>query len=207
MKISVSAAIAIAFGGFVLAGYFIDIPILRLMREVFLLYASILFGIALLVGLANLFSVHWQKVSRGEKNGLYSGILLAAFVITILVAGYFGPTAPWSMWIFQYIQVPVETSLMAILVVVLTFASIRLVRKRMNVFTLVFLGTALIVLISSAPLFGVELPFLHGPAGLRALIAQIPAAAGARGLLIGVALGTVATGLRVLMGTDRPYEG
>ena len=96
---------------------------------------------------------------------------------------------------------------MAILVVVLTFASIRLARRRMNLFTLVFLGTALIVLIGSAPLFGVELPLLHGPSGLRALIAQIPAVAGARGLLLGVALGTIATGLRVLMGVDRPYEG
>ena len=207
MKISISAAIAIAFGGIVLAGYFIEAPLLVLIREVFLQYASIVLGIALLVGLGNLFSVHWRKVTSGEKNSAYSTILLVAFVVTVLVAGFFGPTAPWSMWIFQYIQMPVETSLMAILVVVLTFASIRLVRRRMNWFTLVFLGTALLVLIGSAPLFGVELPLLHGPNGLRALIAQIPAVAGARGILLGVALGTIATGLRVLMGVDRPYEG
>jgi hypothetical protein len=31
--------------------------------------------------------------------------------------------------------------------------------------------------------------------------------AGARGLLIGVALGTLLTGLRVLFGIDRPYGG
>jgi hypothetical protein len=30
--------------------------------------------------------------------------------------------------------------------------------------------------------------------------------AGARGILLGVALGTVATGLRVLLGIDRPYS-
>jgi hypothetical protein len=30
---------------------------------------------------------------------------------------------------------------------------------------------------------------------------------GARGLLIGIALGTLLTGLRVLMGVDRPYGG
>ena len=207
MKISISAAIAIAFGGIVLAGYFIEAPLLVLIREVFLQYASIVLGIALLVGLGNLFSVHWRKVTSGEKNSAYSTILLVAFVVTVLVAGFFGPTASWSMWIFQYIQMPVETSLMAILVVVLTFASIRLVRRRMNWFTLVFLGTALLVLIGSAPLFGVELPLLHGPNGLRALIAQVPAVAGARGILLGVALGTIATGLRVLMGVDRPYEG
>jgi len=31
--------------------------------------------------------------------------------------------------------------------------------------------------------------------------------AGARGILIGVALGSLTTGLRVLLGTDRPYSG
>jgi hypothetical protein len=30
---------------------------------------------------------------------------------------------------------------------------------------------------------------------------------GARGLLIGIALGTLLTGLRVLFGADRPYGG
>jgi len=31
--------------------------------------------------------------------------------------------------------------------------------------------------------------------------------AGARGILIGVALGSLTTGLRVLLGSDRPYSG
>jgi hypothetical protein len=44
-------------------------------------------------------------------------------------------------------------------------------------------------------------------AELRSWIARVPAAAGARGLILGVALGIVATGLRVLAGVDRPYEG
>lgn len=207
MKISISAVVAIAFGGLVLAGYFIDLPTLLVLRDLFLLYAAILAGVALLVGLVNLVSVHWHKALNGEKGGIYSAILLVSFILTVLVAGYFGPTAAWSMWIFNNIQVPVESSLMAILVVVLTFAGIRLVRKRLDLFSLIFIGTALIVLLGSAPLFGVELPILHGPNGIRAIIAQIPATAGARGVLLGIALGTIATGLRILMGSDRPYEG
>jgi hypothetical protein len=39
---------------------------------------------------------------------------------------------------------------------------------------------------------------------LRA-ITLVPATAGARGLLLGVALGAIATGLRVFLGFDRPY--
>jgi len=42
---------------------------------------------------------------------------------------------------------------------------------------------------------------------VRSWLAQVPAIAGARGLLLGVALGTVATGIRILIGVDRPYGG
>ena len=207
MKISISVAIAIAFGVIVLLGYFVDIPLLRLLADVFLQYAAILAAVALLLGLVNLFTVHWRKAATGQKGNLYSVIVLISFGVTTLVVAFFGPTAEWSMWIFNNIQIPIETSLMALLVVILIFASIRLVRKRMNWFTLLFIGTALIMLLGSAPLFGVELPILHGPNGLRSIISQIPVAAGARGLLFGVALGTIATGLRILIGTDRPYGG
>jgi len=48
-------------------------------------------------------------------------------------------------------------------------------------------------------------PFFSGI--VRPFIAQVLAAGGARGILIGVALGTLTTGLRVLLGSDRPYGG
>ncbi len=182
-------------------------PLLRQLTDIFLRYAAILAAVALWVGLVNLFAVHWRKIKRSEKGSPYSVIVLISFAITVFIVAYFGPTAKWSLWIFNNIQIPIETSLMALLVVILIFATIRMMRKRLNWFTLVFVGAALLMLLGSAPLFGVELPLLHGPNGLRALISQIPVAAGARGLLFGVALGTIATGLRILIGTDRPYGG
>lgn len=207
MKISISAAFAIAFGLMVLVGYFIEWPLLVTIRQVFLHYALILGALALIVGLFNLIGVHWRKVSGGEKGSAYSVLLLISFMLTLVVSAYFGPTGSWSLWIFNNIQTPIESSLMAILVVVLIFAGIRLVRRRLNLFSLIFIATVVVVLLGSAPVFGVELPILYGPNGLRALIEAIPVTAGARGLLLGVALGTIATGLRVLMGVDRPYGG
>jgi hypothetical protein len=38
-------------------------------------------------------------------------------------------------------------------------------------------------------------------------VTQVLALGGARGILIGVALGALTTGLRVLFGVDRPYGG
>lgn len=207
MRISISAAIAIAFGCIVLLGYFLPLPLLTMLKDVFLHYGAILAAVALFVGLVNLISVHWRRVKQGARGSFYSMVLLLAMGITILVVAYFGPTGSWSMWVFNNIQLPIETSLMALVVVILVFASIRLVRRRPNWFTLLFIGTALLVLLGSAPILGLELPLLHGSGSLRTIISQIPAAAGARGLLLGVALGTIATGLRILIGADRPYSG
>jgi hypothetical protein len=199
--------VAIAVGLVVLLGYFVDFDLLAGLRRILLNWGVILAGVALIVGVANLFTVHWRKFTSSQPGAGYSLILVLSLVFTILTVGYFGPTASWSMWIFNYIQVPIESSLMAILAVTLAYASARLLRRRPDRFSLVFIGTVLVVLLGTAPLLGVELPGLYGPQSLRSLLVDIPAVAGTRGILFGVALGTVATGLRVLMGADRPYEG
>jgi hypothetical protein len=118
---------------------------------------------------------------------------------------YAGPTGAASMWIFNNIQLPVESSLAALLVVVLAYACIRLLNRRPNSFSIIFVVTVLAVLAGTAPLLLSEaVPQLGW---IRTLIIQIPAVAGARGILLGIALGTLAVSLRILMGVDRPYGG
>lgn len=206
-QLPISKAIAIAFGLIVLMGYFIDVRLLSAFRDVFVQWALMLAAVALLVGVANLLSVHWRKARKREEGASSSIILIISLLITLIVAGYFGPTGSWTMWIFNYIQVPLESSLMALLAIILIYAGAKLFGRRVDLFTLIFIGTALVMLLGAAPLFGIELPGIHGPNGIRNLISQIPAVAGARGILLGVALGTLATGLRILIGADRPYGG
>ena len=204
MKFPISVAVAIGIGLIVLAGYFLKIPVLINMRMVLLEWATILAAVALLVGIANLFTVHWNKMTSGKLNGIYSAILIVSLVLTMGIVGWFGLTHSYSMWILNNIQLPVEGSLIALLTITLVFAGIRLFRRRSNMLSIVFLITAIIVILASGPLFGISVP---GLTELRSWVAQVPAMAGARGLLLGIALGIVATGLRVLMGSDRPYGG
>lgn len=94
---------------------------------------------------------------------------------------------------------------MAILVVTLAYSSMRLLRRRSGLLPILFVSTAFLVLLGMAPIYAFgDLPLLSG---IRTWIAEVPAMAGARGILLGVALGTVATGLRILIGADRPYGG
>lgn len=204
MKFPFSVAVAIGIGLIVLAGYFIKSPLLLNVRTVLLEWATILAAVAVLVGIANLFTVHWGKLTSGKGSGIYSGISIVSLVLTLGIVGWFGLTNIYSLWIFNYIQLPVEGSLMALLAIILVLAGIRLLRRKSNMLSIVFIVTAMVILLATGPLFGITVP---GLAELRTWIAQVPAMAGARGLLVGIALGIVATGLRILMGSDRPYGG
>ncbi len=204
LKTPFSVAIAMAVGIIILLGYFVDIPILVSLRTIFLRWSVILAAIALVLGIINLLSVHWGKIVTDKPGGFYSTLLIISFILTLTVAAIFSPTGTWALWIYNNIQVPVETSLMALLAVILVYAGTRVLSRRITLLSLVFIITVLLVLIGTATLPVLELPLLND---IRAWIERVPAVAGSRGILLGVALGTIATGLRVLMGADRPYGG
>ncbi len=202
MKNPLYPAIAIGVGIVVLLGYFLQIDLLVNVRIIFLEWATILVGVALLVGVVNLFIVHWRKATSDQSKRVNSIAVLGGLTLTLLVVGWFGPTDPVSLWIFNYIQIPIEASLMALLSIVLIYAGVRLLRRKPNLLTIVFIATAVVILLMSGPLFGINIP---GMAALRIWIGKVPAVAGARGILLGISLGIVAAGLRILMGADRPY--
>jgi len=201
-----SAVISIAFGFLLLASYIF--PVLGQFQLFLLNVAVILVGFAVLVGISNLLIVHTGKIRNKQKGAIYSAILIVTLLGTFLL-GLLAHNLPIASSLFNEafltIQLPIETSLMALLVVTLTYASIRLLRRRANLLSVVFLVTAFLILVGTAPWpFLGDVPLLSN---LHAWIAQFPAAAGARGILLGVALGTLTTGLRILFGSDRPYGG
>jgi hypothetical protein len=198
------AIIAIVVGATVLLGYFIQIPVLQELRAIFLNWALILTAVVLLVGILNLLLVHLKKIRTEEKNAFYSLSLVIALLVTFVIALVFGPESPWSVFIFDNILLPVETSLVALLAVVLVYALARMFWRGLTLFNLLFAATVVFVLAVPALLSWMSLPLLTE---LNTWITQVWALAGARAILMGVALGIIATGLRVLIGADRPYEG
>jgi hypothetical protein len=202
-----AAVFAIAFGLIVLLGYFVPVNGLLEFRLVLLQWATVLAATAVLVGVVNLLGVHWQKMRTGLKNSVYSILLIFSLLVTFLL-GLLGKIIPLSNQLFSVVLdgiiAPAEATLMALLAVTLIYASVRLLRRRTDVMSFLFLGIAIVILLVSAPL-----PFgrIPGADGIERFITEFFAVAGARGILIGVALGALTTGLRVLFGIDRPYGG
>jgi hypothetical protein len=202
----VAAAIAISVGLIILLGAFLPIPLLAMVRLELIQWAVILVGVAALVGIGNLFSVHFQKIRRREKGSVYSVTLLVAMLATLLIGVTMAGTSNvWMQTAVETIILPVEASLMALLAITLLYASIRLLRRRADLMSIVFLGTAALMLLASVslPVVG-EIPFLSD--WIRTLL-MVFSTGGARGLLLGVALGALTTGLRALFAFDRPYGG
>ena len=205
------AATAVATGVIVLLGYFVQLDEFTQaglfgLRILLMRYAVLLAAVSLFLGLFNLVSVHWDKVSEQRVGWPYSAILIVAFFLTIVLGLVFGPDSSVVLLLFNYVQLPVEASLSALLVVSLTLAGYRLISRRKDLISAVFILTVLLVLLGSGPGLissgGTQSSMFIG---LRNWLAQVAAAGGARGVLLGVALGSIVTGLRILMAVDRPY--
>jgi hypothetical protein len=206
-----------SFGFLVLLGYFFgtnsagETTLLGVLRDYFLKGAVVMLAMALIVGITNLASVHGKKIQKGDQ-ATYSLLLLISMAGTIAI-GIFDifriyileeTGFKWTQWVFENIQLPIETSLIAVLAISLTYAAARLLGKRVTVFSFIFLGALLVLFLGAIPQLTSTLPLLGD---LRSWIIEVPAVGGARGILLGVALGTIATGIRILIGSDRPYRG
>ena len=197
-----TALIAITAGILVLFGYFI--PAFSGLQILLLNWAIILAGAAAIVGVFNLILVHSDKVRRSEKGSIYSALLVVSLVATLIFGIILRPGHTIMKMVVSGIIVPSEAALMGLLTISLLYAAIRLLRRRVDLMSIIFLITAAFVILGTASLPFGEIPFVGD---FSRWVTEVLALGGARGMLIGVSLGILTTGLRVLFGTDRPYGG
>ena len=198
--------IAAVAGLIVLLGYFISIPLILDFRQLLIQWAVLLAAAAIFMGLINLFIVHWNKVNDQKAGWAYSAILIFFLMVSLALGLIFGPAFEVMFLLFNYVQLPVEAALMALLAVSLVVAGFRFFSRRRDIYSILFVLTATLVLLGNSPwLMGSDSGIALWIGNIRAWIAQVWSTGGARGILLGVALGAVVTGLRVLMGTERPY--
>lgn len=204
MRDPLAAAIAIGIGLVILAGYFIPLPILGALQSTLLGWAVLIGAFAALVGLTNLVLSHWRKLTSKTNRDFYSLFALVGFVVALAAGLWFGPGDAMVQKGVESLIVPVEASLMAALAVALAYASLRLLRRRQDGMMVMFvISTVIFLLLGGGLLAGIDVPLVRD---LVSFIDRLPVA-GARGILLGIALGGLTAGLRILMGADRPYSG
>lgn len=207
------ALIAAVFGVPVLLSYFVDSDSLRAFRFVFVQWTLILGAFALLLGALNVFSVHVQRIRRRQGIG-YSLILITAMLVVIVLGLGTGPGSELMSWIFQYTIFPLQATIFSLLAFFVVTAAYRAFRVR-SWETALFMVIGLIVLLGQIPIGVLLEKWLPVPRAAvlwdqftlaKSWLMAVPGMAGVRGIILGVALGTVVTGLRLLLGMDRPYS-
>lgn len=206
LKRTLPTIVAIAAGLVVLAAAFIPDPLLGSLSTYLLDTVVIIAAFALFLGVLNVLRVHARKIRQRQPGRIYSLALIAALLF-VLAVGLLpipgqasGPSQPIVRWIFEYVQLPIQASLSALLVFFILTASYRVLRVR-NVESVLMLIVALLVLAGQATAGLV--PVLPE---VKDWILRVPTVAGTRGILLGVTLGTVLTSIRLLLGVERPYS-
>jgi hypothetical protein len=173
-------------------------------RDVLVEWAVIVAGFALLLGLFNVLRVHGGRIGRRRRGWPYSLVLLLAMMVA-WIPPVLSPDNPMQKMldraVFDYVISPLGASLAALVVFTLALAAFRLLRVRRSVGAVFFLLVVALALLGSAPFTGLE-----WLADIRDWLINVPGMAGMRGLLLGVALGTVITALRVFVTSERPHS-
>ena len=169
--------------------------LLALPAAIMIRLVAITVAVTIVVGIANLIYVHLSRVRRGA---IYSIALLASFALTI----YWYVARQGDTSLLAAVQVPIESALAALLFVSMVQGGARVLQKRADIWGLLFVSVLVIVLLGTVPIATLD-PVREWSDWLMAL----PVSAGARAILLGIALGTVVTGVRVLLGLDRSYRG
>lgn len=203
MKKALPVLVAIVSGLVVLFDFFITHPVLDQVGRSLLLWAVIITAFALMAGLLNIFLVHTSRVFRRERGWGYSIVVILA-MWAVVVFGFVDPAGPHGIvvsWIFRYVQYPLQATVMALLAFFALSAGYRAFRRRSLESTIMLLTTSLVLLGYVAIVSDFAWPL----SVIKDWILSVPAMAGVRGILLGVALGIIATGLKILVGMDRPY--
>ncbi len=175
----------------------------------------VLSAFAVVLALGSLLRVHFDKIRRKRKNWQFSWLLLIAFGASAVI-GLFGgvsaegilPTAIGSFHfdiqtLYENIVIPLASSMFALLAFFMASAAYRAFRVRSMEATLL-LASAFIVMIGVLPI-GYSIS-RHLP-GFVQWILNVPNVAGQRGIVLGIALGIVATSLKIILGIERAWLG
>lgn len=193
---------AMLAGILVLLGYLLPLDFLVTLRDVILLrWAMILAAFALIVAFLNLLFVHLLRLTSARKKKFTSLLVVLSALGTLILVLVQGAEGTWTQQVLNTVLIPGESALLALTAVTLIVAGMRILRARRTAGAVVFVIAAGIILLTTVAYSVYPNVFAVLREGVNTL-----ATAGMRGLVMGVALGVTLTGLRVLLGIDRPHS-
>ncbi|MAM04570.1 MAG: hypothetical protein CMD06_01245 [Flavobacteriales bacterium] len=268
IKRQLAIIVMMSMGFLALSGYFLNFSTLREFTDKDApQWYMIIAGFAAFLGCLNLLQIHLQKVIRQQKNWQYSIFTLLGFLIMIVFGFiYKNVSSPWGAhlkdeassfyWMYNYVYLPLGSTMFALLAFFVASASYRAFRIRNFEATLLLISGVLLMLgrvpigsiipwwvvlfmyisltfavlaskIKNKKIFfalftlsiiiGLSLgiifkwhlstPLFLSIPSIQEWIMAVPATAGSRAIMIGIALGIVAQSFRIMTGRERSILG
>ncbi|HEY6867938.1 MAG TPA: hypothetical protein VI792_11815 [Candidatus Eisenbacteria bacterium] len=220
MKREVPLFITAVIGLLMILSFFVPHELISVPADYFQACVIIVLAFSYFLGGANLLRVNFDAIYRREPGWPYKLVLIAALVTTVAIGFAEGPgflnEGTRSKWIYDNLYSPMQGTMFSLLAFFIASAAFRAFRIR-TLEAGLLAAAALIVMLGRVPLGDVltnrllELRWLPGAphglhlSGIQEWIMNVPQNAAKRAILIGAALGVMATGLRVILGIERSY--
>jgi hypothetical protein len=202
MRREVPLGIAAIVGFGIILQYFLVDTTLRTMATHAQNWGTIIAAMATGLAVINLVRIHVMRINRKSTDWPYS-IALVATIAVFGGLGLYNNTDKTFLFLRNNLMVPLGSATFSLLVFFIASASYRAFRVR-NLDATLLLVAGIILMLGRAPLG--EVISKQFPQWADWLM-KVPNLAANRGIMIGAAVGVIATGLRTLVGIDRGYLG
>ena len=189
MRLFVPLTITFVAGIIMILQFFV--PATQSMGESLQEWYMIVASFAIFIGAANLLQVHVHRIRFKGRNWKYSPVTIVGFSAMILTG------------LFTQMMVPMGATMFSLLAFFVASAAFRAFRAS-NWRATLLLISAFVVMLGRVPIGAMiwdRIPLVSE------WIMQVPNLAGQRAVMIGAAMGMVATSLRMIFGIERSYLG
>jgi hypothetical protein len=202
--------LAFVVGILMMVQFFTPNPFFLRLYNLVLDWKQVVLGCTFILGTWSLIRYHLTKISRRQDNWPYSYVTIIGLVVTVVSAGIWKTTRGPYPWLFNYVQVPMQSTMFSLLAFYVASASYRAFRARTVQATLLLVAGALVML-GRVPIgnylrgevFGVNVSLV----AISDWLLNVPNLAAKRGIMIGVGLGMTATAIKIVLGIEKTYLG
>ncbi|GJM20693.1 MAG: hypothetical protein DHS20C15_06080 [Planctomycetota bacterium] len=212
MKREIPIALTVICGLLITWAFFSPSELSQAVNVELTAWASIFFAVAFLLGIGNLVRISLKQISARHPDWPYKALLMLMLFgylsiglleIHGVIESEYGDKA-YQDWIYERIFKPLQSTMFALLAFYIASAAFRAFRARSMEATLLLTAGALVML--------GQVPLPIAPPEVGAFFARVQGflmayvnAAGQSAIIMGAALGTLATGLRIVLGLERSY--
>ncbi len=211
MKREIPLFITAVVGLFMILSFFVPHQAVSVPADFLQQCAIIVVAFGYVLGGANTLQLNADAIYKQQPGWIYKLILVVSLLVTVIIGGVEGREflnpGMKSKWIYDQLYSPMQATMFALLAFYIASAAFRAFRIR-TVEAGLLAAAALIVMLGRVPIGALATGWMPPAIQLPALqdwIMEVPQNAAKRAILIGAALGVMATGLRVILGIERSY--